>query len=357
MRIAIISVTDNGARLANKLAKKMTGDIDRYAKAGRDGGVAAIHYESLRDLVDKAYNTYDGLIFIMATGIVVRLIAAHVRDKRFDPAVVVMDEAGQFAISLLSGHIGGANDLARVVARTLGATPVITTATDVLQKPAPDALAVKIGLEIEPFEELKHINAAIVAGQRVAFFIDRSLPEAEHYVSLANEQGITPVDSSELIHIEKYDAAVVISDKEMYMVKPHIFLRPATLAVGLGCRRGTTSAELYTAIVSACKRIGRSAKSIAVIATTTAKEDEIGLLAMVQQMAVPLEVYENDQLQACIDKYGLKTSDFVEDTIGVGNVCEPAALLAAGADSLLLARTVYDKITVAIAEVKYRSWA
>lgn len=357
MKLAIISVTDNGARLANKLAQKMTGEIDRYAKAGRDGGVAAHHYESLRDLVDTVYNTYDGLIFIMAAGIVVRLIAAHVRDKRFDPAVVVMDETGQFAISLLAGHIGGANDLARVVASNLGATPVITTATDALQKPAPDALAVKMGLEIEPFEELRHINAAIVAGERVVFFIDRTLPEAEYYVSLATEQGITPVNSAELAQTDKYDAAVVISDKEMYMVKPHIFLRPATLAVGVGCRRDTTSAELYTAIASACKKIGRSPRSIAAIATTTAKEDEIGLLAMVQQMAVPLEIYENDELQSCIEKYGLQTSDFVEETIGVGNVCEPAALLAARADNLLLARTVYDKITVAIAEVKYRSWA
>jgi cobalt-precorrin 5A hydrolase len=148
MKLAIISVTKNGALLAEKLAKNLTFKTDLYAKVDRDADVPAEYYDSLSRLVDSIYNVYDGLIFIMATGIVVRVIAPHIRDKRFDPAVVVMDEAGEYAISLLAGHIGGANELARIISRAIDARPVITTATDVIQKPAADILAVKLGLEI-----------------------------------------------------------------------------------------------------------------------------------------------------------------------------------------------------------------
>jgi polysaccharide pyruvyl transferase CsaB len=119
-------------------------------------------------------------------------------------------------------------------------------------------------------------------------------------------------------------------------------------------RQGET-AERYTAIADACRKIGRSVKSVAVVATAAVKKDEIGLLAMVQQMAVPMEAYSGEQLQQCIDQHRLETSEFVEEQIGVGNVCEAAALLAAGTDKLLLGKTVYDRITVAIAEVESRS--
>ncbi len=352
MNTAIISVTDSGARLAARTAAKLAGKTDLYAKVGREGGTGAHVYESLGDLVTAIYARYNGLVFVMAAGIVVRLIAPHIRDKRFDPAVVVMDEGGGHAISLLSGHIGGANELARAVAAAAGATPVITTATDVANKPSPDVLAARLRLEIEPFDELKHVNAAIVAGQRVVFFIDYSLPNPKYYVDRAAEEGVMLVTSDDLVHAGRYDAAVVISDKELYMVKPHIFLRPATLAVGVGCRRGVTSAALFTAVADACRKIGRSVKSVAVIGTSILKEDEIGLLAMVEQMNVPLATYGNEELQRCIDAHCLDTAEFVEEKIGVGNICEAAALLAAGADKLLLPKTVYDKITVAIAEAK-----
>jgi len=355
MKTAIITVTDNGARLAAKLAASLPGNIDVYAKAGRKGETEVTVYEDLGGLVADIYNKYNGLIFIMATGIVVRLIAPHIRDKRFDPAVVVVDETGRYAISLLAGHLGGANELAKTVAMVIGADPVITTATDVLNKPAPDVLAARIGFELQPFDQLKHVNAAIVAGDRVHFFLDPTLPGHQQYFRQAAEQGVVVLPSDELAQTDKYDAAVVITDKEMYMVKPHIFLRPATLAIGIGCRRGVPSSALFTAITDACKKIGRSVKSVAVIATAAAKEDEIGLLAMAQQMAVPLETYSGEQLQKCIDEHRLETSEFVEEQIGVGNVCEAAALLAAGTDSLLLAKTVYNGITVAIAEVKSRS--
>lgn len=356
MKLAIISVTRNGAQLAERLAGKLGNAVDLFAKSGRGESEHTSGYDSLSDLVESIYHVYDGIVFIMATGIVVRVLAPHIRDKRFDPAVVVMDEAGENAISLLSGHIGGANELARIIGTTVGARPVITTATDIAQKPAADILAVRLGLEIEPFQELKTINAAIVNGDRVSFFLDSSLANHESYAGRAIDEGVILADMEQLNNVDRYDAAVVITDKDLYMVKPHIFLRPGTLAAGIGCRRGATGGEIYTAISEACRQIGRSPKSIAVIGTTVAKEDEIGLLAIAQQMAIPLECFSNEELQEVIDEYGLDKSEFVQDQIGVGNVCEAAALLAGQADKLLLGKTVFEKVTVAIAEVRSRSW-
>lgn len=356
MKVAIISVTYKGALLAEQLAKNLDGKADIFAKSGRSATDTAKTYDSLNHLIQDIFANYDGFIFIMATGIVVRVIAPHIQDKRFDPAVVVMDDGGQHAISLLSGHIGKANELAVAVGKAVNAVPVITTATDVAGLPAADVLAVKLDLFIEPFEQLKTINAAIVNGDHVSFFIDRTLQNYTHFYLPAVEMGVRLIDMDDLGTIEEYDSAVVITDKELYMTKPHLYLRPATLAIGVGCRRGTTSAEILTAIEACCRKIGRSPKSIAVLGTTQVKHDEVGLLAAAQQLEVPLKFFTNDELQQCITEQNFTTSSFVEDQIGVGSVCEPAALLAGQANSLLLARTVHPKITIAIAEVKCRWW-
>ena len=356
MKIAVISVTQKGALLGEELRDKLDGNIDLFTKDRGALRSEASLYDNLSDLINEIFNKYDGLVFIMAAGIVVRVIAPHVRDKRFDPAVVVMDDAGIHAISLLSGHLGGANELTEKVAEAVGARPVITTATDVAHLPAPDVLSVKLDLGIEPFEELKAVNAAIVAGQRVPFFIDQQLAQAEKYVQGAAEMGVELLDMKELSDLEKYDAAVIITDKELYMPQLHLYLRPTTLSIGIGCRKGTTSGEIWSAVNDACRKIGRSTKSIAIVGSSIVKQEEIGLLAAVQQLEIPIEFYTNEQLQAVIDIYRLDVSKFVEDEIGVGNICEASALLGARASSLLLPKTIYPKVTVAIAEVGLRWW-
>lgn len=351
-----MSVTLKGAHLAARLREDFGDKVDLYSRARGGLPEPTISFENLSELVTSIFNEYDGLIFIMATGIVVRVVAPLIKDKRSDPAVVVMDDAGIHAISLLAGHIGGANELTERVAAVVGARPVITTATDVANLPAPDVLSVKMELAIEPFEDLKSINAAIVAGEKVPFFIDQELAQASRYARIATEYGVELLDMQQLKEGATYDAAVVITDKELYLPQLHIYLRPTTLSIGIGCRRDATSSQILAAIYDACHKIGRSVNSIAIISSSIAKQDEIGLLAAVQQIEVPVEFYANDQLQEVIDVYRLDVSKFVQEEIGVGNVCEASALLSARAASLLLPKTVYPKVTVAIAEVKFRWW-
>ena len=356
MKIAILSVTMKGALLGEELGKKLHAEVDLFSWARASLHASTYPFDNLSRHVAKIFYEYDGLIFIMATGIVVRVIAPYMIDKRSDPAVVVMDEAGIHAISFLSGHIGGANELTRKVAEVIGARPVITTATDIANLPAPDVIAVKMDLTIDPFEEIKAVNAAIAAGKRVPYFIDKDIADVKKYFNWAVDAGIQFKELEELGNHDEYDAAVIITDKILYMPQLHVYLRPATLSIGIGCRKGASSVEILAAINGACLKIGRSPKSIAIIGSSKVKQEEIGLLATAQQMETPVEFYTNEQLQEVIDKNHLKNSLFVEEEIGVGNVCEASALLGARASTLLLPKTVYPKVTVAIAEVKSRWW-
>ena len=157
MRTAIISLTANGARLAEQIAAKVGGQT--FAKGK--------NFDKLANLVEDLFGKFDGLIFICAAGIVVRMIAPHIVSKLSDPAVLVIDERGQNVISLLSGHIGRANELAIDIAKAIEANPVITTATDVVGKFSVDAIASRFGLVPEPKEAIKIINSAILRGEEV----------------------------------------------------------------------------------------------------------------------------------------------------------------------------------------------
>ena len=356
MRIAILSVTEKGARLGESLGAGLVAEIDLFSLARGSLKSSAHPFDKLSALVTKIFSEYDGLVFIMAAGIAVRVIAPHVRDKRQDPAVVVMDDAGIHAISLLSGHIGGANELARRVAEVVGARPVITTATDIVNLPAPDVVAVRLRLAIDPFDSMKAVNSAIAAGKRVPFFIDRELQFAAKYCDWAAETGMDFSGFEALQDVDHYDAAVVISDKVLNIPRLHIYLRPATLSIGIGCRKGVSGSEILAAIQAACHKIGRSPGSIAVLGSSTVKQAEAGLLAAAEQLGAPVLFYDNQQIRAVIDKHKLAVSRFVEEEIGVGNICEASALLGARTSSLLLAKTVYPKITIAIAEVISRWW-
>lgn len=353
MKLAVISVTNSGALLGNGLAdtlRDLGHQVDLFAKQGRCP-LSATTYELLSTLIAEIFPCYEGIIFIMATGIVVRVIAPHIQDKRLDPAILVMDEKGQYVISLLSGHIGGANELAELIGLFMGAQPVITTATDVNKRPAVDVLAVKLNLKIQPFSELKHMNGRIVNGEKISFFIDTTLPNQEFYATTAAKLGIVLQDIN-YIATAHYDAAVMITEQLLPCNKPHLYLRQVALAVGIGCRRGTTSAEILTAVTEACYTIGHDITSIAIIGSTVVKQDEVGLLSLIQQLAVPSKFFINEELQECIDKYQLEVSSFVQKQIGVGNICAAAAILAGQTNKLLLPKTKYNKVTVAIAPVK-----
>jgi cobalt-precorrin 5A hydrolase len=206
---------------------------------------------------------------------------------------------------------------------------------------------------IEPFDQLKTVNSAIANGQKVGFFLDHSLVQADKLKEQAAQIQVTLQDFADCIKNGQWrhsDAVVLLTDKLVTIDVPHVFLRPPTLVVGVGCRRGTACETIVAAIQAACRMIGRSSLSITQLTSVGLKQDELGLLAAGEQLGAELKFFDGQQMQQCILKYKLASSNFVQEQIGVGNVCEAAALLAAQNDQLVLHKTKFPQVTVAIAE-------
>ena len=292
MRTAIISLTSNGARLAEKIAMKVGGQT--FAK-GRN-------FDKLANLITEIFGKFDGLIFICAAGIVVRMIAPHIVNKLSDPAVLVIDERGQNVISLLSGHVGRANELAVEIAKAIDANPVITTATDVAGQFAVDAIASKLGLVPEPKEAIKAINSAILRGE---------------------------------------DVFVTAGDVRLNLI-------PQNLIAGVGCRRGTSSLKIFEAIQRACAMIHQPIERVKLLASVDVKRDEIGLTSLAEVMGLEIKFFPAAELQQKIDEYKLAESRFVKRTVSVGNVCEAAALCCVEGARFALPKTAFKGVTVAL---------
>lgn len=282
------------------------------------------------------------IICIMATGIVVRAIAPLLKDKRTDPAVIVLDEKGRFVISLLSGHLGGANRLAAEVADFLGGQAVITTASDVQGRIALDVWAEEKGLFVEDYERLKRLSARIVNGKRVRVYTGSSL-KLKKVPDEFNIVGLT-------------DNAEIIISEELYKKKA-LYLRPANLFAGIGCNRGTTKDEIQKEFTALLKKKRLSAHSIACIASIDLKRDEDGLLEFADDNRLSIRFFSGDVLNAVADELGIKGSKQVRAATGAAAVSEPAAVLAARQASdivdIIIPKVKRGNVTLAIARAKY----
>lgn len=348
MRCAVFVATDHGVRLAETLAERLTGTVDIYVKEGRAAPVGVHRYTRLGDTVAALFTKYDALIFCMAVGIVVRLVAPCLKSKLTDPAVVAVDEQAHYAISLLSGHVGGANRLTEEVAAALGAVPVITTATDVNHLSAPDQLASALGLRPTPKAEIQTINGALLAGKAVSWYIAEGLRRAAFYQTTLKNDGI----EASLLPLAEIEARaglqVVLTDRPLPEAAGRLSLMPRRLAAGIGCRQGVSEALIREALEKACASIGQDIEAVSLIASTVVKKEEAGLLALAKALGVEIRFYENVALQEKIDAYRLSESAFVKKTIGVGNVSEAAALCAVREGRVALAKTKFTKVTVAL---------
>ncbi|MCI6284072.1 cobalamin biosynthesis protein [Selenomonas sp.] len=388
MRTAILALTEQGARTARRVraalpdadvfvSRRVAAQADAAGEVSTDGvhasdGAAAENggmrtFGRIAQVTAEIFAQYDALVYIMAAGIVVRSIAPLVRDKLADPAVVVLDEQARHVISLLSGHVGGANALARQLAVALGGEPVITTATDVEGLAAPDAVAAQLGLMPWPHGAILNVNRTLLDGARVRYVVDASLPLAAFYrerlagggadcISFdvaetadvrteSAERSVAPVASATVDVVLAHDPARFPAHQR----RGGLFLRPMRLVAGVGCRRNTPEAEVLAALADAAARIGVPREAVAALASTVVKRDEAGLLSAADALGVPINFFSNETLAEVIETYGLRESSFVKQTIGVGNVAEAAALAEAGrASRIALGKTKYEKVTVAL---------
>ena len=301
MTRAYLAFTDTGLALARRLADALPGSVDRCGS----GGVSLAGWTALQ------FAQSDALVFVGAVGIAVRAIAPHCRSKASDPAVVVLDECGRFAVPVLSGHLGGANDLARALAAVCGAVPVITTATDAHGIFAVDEWAKHQNCTVLEAERIKHVSSKLLAGQSVRF-------AAEFPVQGTPPAGVDPARTP-----AEADFALTLSP-----AGDALHLVPRIGVLGIGCRRGTCAEPLEAAFADFCARHSLAPACIAAAASIDLKADEAGLLAFCRAHGWPITFYSAEQLRALSGPF--TPSPFVQSVTGVDNVCERAAVLASG---------------------------
>ncbi|NOY54331.1 MAG: cobalt-precorrin 5A hydrolase [Deltaproteobacteria bacterium] len=345
-KIALISVTRNGRDLARRLSgllPECTVYTPRDLVREPDGEIS--FDPPLSKLVERLWPEYRSFVFVMATGIVVRVISGLITDKRCDPAVLVMDEKGRHVISLLSGHMGGANALTLKVAKATGADPVITTATDLSGLPAAEVWAGEMGLVIENPGTVRGINAALVNGDRVGIFSGRP-----GWIRDASGPWI-PFENLAELFASDCTARVVVSNRriaECGKDSRTLLLRPKNLVCGIGCNRGTGAPEIREFFLRLFRERGLSNLSVGRIATIDAKADEVGLRDFADEIGVPVRYYARDELNAMPD--GTGPSPWALKELGVKGVCEQAAMKGAGTDSLVVPKARSGNVTMAVAE-------
>jgi cobalt-precorrin 5A hydrolase len=333
---AVWALTPKAAIVAMQLMEKSGSGKLFVGPSIKNPPVGAIIFKSLPESVKNEFHNFSAHIFIMAVGIVVRVIAPSVKSKLTDPAVVVVDDQGRFAVSLLSGHLGGANELTLTVSKYLNAMPVITTATDIGHIPAIDMLAVKYDLMIENPEAIKTIHMAMLQGQKLRLHDPINILQND--LSGWIEPGIC--------HVGKPLPGVFVDYKTTRLSTRLLVLRPKILSVGVGCNRNTCIDEILAFLKDVFFKFNLSIKCIDNIATIEAKADEQGILELVKVLEVPIKFFGREEL----DHAGFvpTPSEVVKKHMGVASVCEAAAILASNQGKLLVPKQVTKNVTVAV---------
>ena len=295
-------------------------------------------FQTLAGAVQERFHGYGSHIFIFSTGIAVRIIAPLLRSKCHDPAVVVVDDRGINAISLVSGHLGGANDLARAVGAMIHARPVITTATDINHLPAIDLVAKAQNLVIENPEAIKTINMAFLLGEPVELHDPYGLVAPHIPQGLATLTAGIPGENR---------PSVVCTDSTKNVPRGTLVLRPQILAVGIGCNRGTTLGEIQAFLDQMLKLRGLSRSSIFTLGTTEVKQDEQGILSLAHLLGRGIEFYDKPTLNSVTTIEN--PSKMVEKHLGVKSVCEAAAILASNNGNLIVPKMKQGNVTLAVA--------
>ena len=372
-KAALVAFTQQGTRLAGRIAKLLEKEDWRCevfttqksfeeeggsmaqqesfsAESGsmvqQDASAADVQVqvlqEPLREWTGKRFADSRAIIFAGAAGIAVRSIAPLVKDKMTDPAVLVIDEAAKHVIPLLSGHLGGANRLARQLSELLGADCVLTTATDVRQRFAVDCFAQDNGLLITDREKAKAISAAILDGKKVGIRAPEGwLQAAELPAQLEVRED--PVPGSFCIDIDWHSGE---SGEKVLRLVPG-----KSVWIGAGCKKGTSQEALESAFAEFIKTHQIDRRAVAGIASISLKREEQGLLDFAAGQQLPLRFYEAEQLEALGGDFS--DSEFVRQQTGTGNVCERAACLAEQEAQLIVRKQTYSGITFAAA-LKYR---
>ena len=334
MKAAIYCVSKSGYGIALEIAEKLYKDLDIYVSAKV---YDLLHFENekekniikingrLAETIADTFNKYSVHIFIMATGIVIRMIDGKLKSKDVDPAVLVIDEEANFVISLLSGHLGGANNECERVAAAVNALPVITTATDVSGKIAVDMISKKIKGKLADLKTAGRVTSLIVNEEKISLHLPKNIVDVN----------------------ESSSGAIIISNRKTIEVSKVI---PQNIILGIGCRRGVSKEKIIEKINYVMDKQNLEMSSIRKIASAWVKSDETGLLEAVEELKIPVEFISKEDILT-VEHLVEEKSEFVKNEIGVYGVSEPCAYLASNKRGEFLVKKIkLEGITISIFE-------
>lgn len=341
---AIVALTLQAKKIALKLKRGLGNDIPIYVMPKIADSQTITIEGSATQKIANLFQKVDVLICIMATGIVVRSIAPVVTDKVSDPAIVVLDEKAQNVISLLSGHLGGANEWTKKIATILDANPVITTATDVQNVTALDTLAKSVnGWKDELRPLVKEFNSYLGQGRKVYFYQEKDWVQ--------DFRGLTVIDDKELEDIlQSQEPLIYLSSKKITPFRPKLaVIYPKSYILGVGARKNIDIAIFLDVFSEFCKKVGISPNEIMKIVSIDVKKQEPAILSLAEELEVPFTTYTRDELLTVAEKY--PQSSFVKQTVGVGSVALASADLASGG-KVVTERFALNGCTFALAKAE-----
>jgi len=342
MRIAIITINDPSLKSAKRLLPTLSA-YENIVFNKSDSSDGFIIYKKLDDILSTAFNEFDALIFIMATGAVVRKIAPYLRDKSSDPAVIIMSLDLKRIIPLLSGHLGGANELSIEIAKNIdGSVNFITTASDQIKVLAFDMFAKKMGYKISNLNSLAEVSNHIIDKKVVQVVtypaIEREIREFDGY----RDENFHFISPDRLDLLNNINPIVYITPQKM--ANSSLQLHPQEIAIGLGMNRGTTAKEIDLTLKRFCFEHSIDINSVKVVSSFDAKADEEGLLEFAKDINIDIKFFSSDEINALQNNF---TPSEATRFFNIKGVAEPASLLASKHRTLFLSKRVYGNVTIA----------
>jgi cobalt-precorrin 5A hydrolase len=348
MKWAVVTLSRQGLETALKVGEHFDSDIytlgkyldkDSYCESPAEKSRVKAIPGQFKDFNGYLFENYRTIVYIMASGIVVRDIAPYLKHKSVDPAVLVVDGKGEFVISLLSGHLGGANEKTLKLAEKIGAQAVITTMSDVMGKTAVDLIAMKLDCAIGSFEKAKDVTADIINDDLVSIVSDLDIIGKK-----------LPVNIQVGNDAEAKSRIVVSNRRDVELLSDDALLIPRNIVLGLGCRRDTSFEKIDIFVKEELERNNINLKAIKRMASIDLKLDEKGLLEFSEKYNAKFLTYSSDDLVKYEDKF--EVSEFVKRITGVGSVCETSGYIGSNFGKKISDKTAKNGMTLSIWEEK-----
>lgn len=338
MKLAFWTVTRGAGEIAKEYAEILTSHFGESKivvyTLGKFSIIDTIQIKDFTMELEKEFQNYDTHIFLMASGIVIRKIAPLIKSKDTDPAVLLIDEGKHFVVSLLSGHLGGANEMTYRLSEALNLIPVISTSSDVTGKIAVDTISQKLQAELEDLQSAKEVTSLIVDGKKVEILLPENVKIRKNPETNTNPEGVILLSNKKTLQITK--------------------LYPQNLILGIGCKKDTEAIEIVEAIETVMGKHNLDMRSVKHIATVDVKKEEAGLIRASEMLGKNLVIIGREEIKRV--QHSFEGSDFVERNIGVRAVSEPVAYLSSSRTGHFLERKAkYKGITISIYEEEIKS--